>query len=115
MNNTEKKGRGEKALDEIFDTGVEAATNWGKNFVSEAVPKIMDWFVITSREIFTSLKDDKKPTALKAKIQELAEFCFKQGEKSKEHAMIEAMKKSGFDEKQIQQVLSCVVVLDGSD
>ncbi|MDD3339795.1 MAG: hypothetical protein PHS82_13180 [Lachnospiraceae bacterium] len=91
-------------LDSFKNTGTDAVTSWGNNFISTNTPKALDWMVSKIKETVSSLAKSnnmKSRNSIKNIIFQGIEI----GERNKENAIIRAMQDVGISSEQITQIL----------
>lgn len=101
---TDKAGRKDRMVNSFLDTGTEAATQWGNDFISTNTPKALDWTVSKIKEIFSSVS---KTNNMKSRdfIRGIIFQGIEIGEGNKENALVKAMVEIGLDKNQIHQIL----------
>ena len=104
MDKEKKTNRGEKVKESLLDAGAESATNWGINFINENLPKAMDSTVSKIKELITSFSKSNN-VKMRDSIRNVIFQGIEIGEENKEHAMIMAMQREGFDAETINRIL----------
>lgn len=103
MSNDEKS-RKDKVVDSYLDTGTDSMIDWGNQFISENLPKAMNWTVEKIKEGISSIAKSSGSSVRSSTHKWIFE-CIQIGEANKERAMLIAMKEAGIPAEQIQGVL----------
>jgi len=102
---TDEKSRKDKVVDSFLDTGTDSVIDWGNQFISENLPKTMNWTVAKIKEGISSIAK-KSETSIRSSSHKWIFEAIEIGEANKERAMLLAMKEMDLSEKQIQDILS---------
>jgi len=102
---TSEKGRKDKVVDSLLDTGTDSVIDWGNQFISENLPKAMNWTVEKIKEGISSIAKSSG-SSIRSSTHKWIFEAIEIGEANKERAMLLAMKEQGLSEEQVQGILT---------
>ena len=97
--------RKDKVVGSLLDTGTDSVIDWGNQYISENLPKAMNWTVEKIKDGISSIAN-KSGTSVRSTMRKWIFEAIEIGEANKERAMLLAMKELCLSEKQIQDILA---------
>lgn len=98
------KNKKEQMMASFVDTGANAATEWGNDFIKKNVPKSLDWITSHIKDLFSTVISQNN-NSNRENIRKTILAGIEIGEENKERALVRAMIDEGINREKISLIL----------